>query len=54
MRFFIKELLVFFAEKCFLTITKQFTQIFSSHQRLVFAKELPISVEEILKLARNC
>ena len=43
MRFFITELLFFCAEKCFLNIIKQFTKIFSSHQKLVFSKELPVS-----------
>ncbi|MDC3169457.1 heparinase II/III family protein [Paracoccaceae bacterium] len=43
MRFFIKELFFFCAEKFFLTIIKQSTKIFSSHKRLVFSKELPIS-----------
>ena len=42
MRFFIKELLLYCVEKCFLTIIKQLTQIFASRQRLVFSKELPL------------
>ena len=53
MRFFIKELLFFCAEKCFLTITKQFTQIFSSHQRLVFTKELPVSSRGNIEIGKK-
>ena len=53
MRFFIQELLFFSIEKFFLTISRQFTRIFSSQTKLVFTKELPISSKGNIEIGQK-